>query len=70
MTFHLMSGLWYGLGIQLTEAFRPPVVATTHRYAAADVEMMRKGLEKAGVAGDLGVHFRPNDAGLQLLNGI
>nr|WP_280641137.1 hypothetical protein [Sinorhizobium meliloti] len=22
-------------------------VATTHRYAAADVEMMRKGLEKA-----------------------
>ncbi|MDW9433492.1 hypothetical protein GOA53_29380 [Sinorhizobium meliloti] len=24
-------------------------VATTHRYAAADIEMMRKGLEKAGV---------------------
>lgn len=22
MTFHPMSGLWYGLGIQLTEAFR------------------------------------------------
>ncbi len=27
-------------------------VATTHRYAAADVEMMRRGLEKAGVSGD------------------
>ncbi|WP_338149971.1 hypothetical protein [Sinorhizobium meliloti] len=45
-------------------------VATTHRYAAADVEMMRKGLEKARVAGDLGVRFRPNDAVLQLLNSI
>ncbi|WP_244622011.1 hypothetical protein [Neomesorhizobium albiziae] len=43
-------------------------VATTHRYAAADVEMMRKGLDKAGVAGHLGV--RPNDAVLQLLNSI
>ncbi len=45
-------------------------VATTHRYAAADVEMMRKGLEKAGVAGDLGLRFRPNDTVLQLLNSI
>ncbi|WP_158605859.1 tyrosine-type recombinase/integrase [Sinorhizobium meliloti] len=45
-------------------------VATTHRYAAADVEMMRKGLEKAGVSGDLGVRFRPDDAVLQLLNSI
>ncbi|WP_353621608.1 tyrosine-type recombinase/integrase [Mesorhizobium sp. C395A] len=45
-------------------------VATTHRYAAADVEMMRNGLEKAGVAGDHGVRFRPNDAVLQLLNSI
>jgi len=45
-------------------------VATTHRYAAADVEMMRKGLGKARVAGDLGVRFRPNDAVLQLLNSI
>lgn len=26
-------------------------VATTHRYATADVEMMRNGLEKAGVTG-------------------
>lgn len=45
-------------------------VATTHRYAAADVEMMRNGLEKAGVSGDLGARFRPNDAVLQLLNTI
>ncbi|TIL78001.1 MAG: integrase, partial [Mesorhizobium sp.] len=45
-------------------------VATTHRYAAADVEMMRNGLEKAGVTGDHGVRFRPNDSVLQLLNSI
>ncbi|MER8403098.1 tyrosine-type recombinase/integrase [Mesorhizobium sp. M1006] len=45
-------------------------VATTHRYAAADVEMMRNGLEKAGVTGAHGVRFRPNDSVLQLLNSI
>jgi len=45
-------------------------VATTHRYAAADVEMMRQGLEKAGVARDRGVRFRPPDAVLQLLDRI
>jgi integrase/recombinase XerD len=45
-------------------------VATTHRYAAADVEMMRRGLEKAGIAGVHGARFRPNDAVLQLLASI
>ncbi|MFC3320595.1 tyrosine-type recombinase/integrase [Mesorhizobium cantuariense] len=45
-------------------------VATTHRYAAADVEMMRKGLEKAGIDGNYGVRFQPNDAVLQLLDSI
>ena len=45
-------------------------VATTHRYAAADVEMMRRGLEKAGVSGDHGARFRPKDAVLQLLDRI
>jgi integrase/recombinase XerD len=45
-------------------------VATTHRYAAADVEMMRRGLEKAGVSGDRSARFQPNDAVLQLLNSI
>ncbi|WKL24436.1 tyrosine-type recombinase/integrase (plasmid) [Sinorhizobium meliloti] len=45
-------------------------VATTHRYAAADVEMMRNGLEKAGIEGDYGTRFRPTDAVLQLLNSI
>lgn len=45
-------------------------LATTHRYAAADVEMMRMGLEKAGVSGDCGARFRPNDALLQLLANI
>ena len=45
-------------------------VATTHRYAAADVEMMRRGLEKAGVSNDRSPCFRPNDAVLQLLASI
>nr|WP_201268627.1 hypothetical protein [Sinorhizobium meliloti] len=45
-------------------------VATTHRYAAADVEMMRNGLEKAGIEGDYRTRFRPTDAVLQLLNSI
>jgi integrase/recombinase XerD len=45
-------------------------VATTHRYAAADVEMMRRGLEKAGVSGNHGARFKPRDAVLQLLERI
>ncbi|MDF0523389.1 3-hydroxyacyl-CoA dehydrogenase NAD-binding domain-containing protein [Bradyrhizobium yuanmingense] len=45
-------------------------VATTHRYAAVDVEMMRRGLEKAGVSGDRSARFRPNDTILQLLASI
>ena len=45
-------------------------VATTHRYAAADVEMMRRGLDKAGVSGTHGVRFRPKDAVLKLLDSI
>jgi len=45
-------------------------VATTHRYVAADVEMMRRSLDKAGVSGDRGPRFRPNDAVLRLLDSI
>jgi site-specific recombinase XerD len=45
-------------------------VATTHRYAAADVEMMRRGLEKAGVSGADAARFKPKDAVLRLLEGI
>jgi integrase/recombinase XerD len=45
-------------------------VATTHRYAAADVEMMRRGLDKAGVAGKLPARFQPKDAVLLLLEAI
>ena len=45
-------------------------VATTHRYAAADVEMMRRGLDKAGIQ-DTAVHrFRPKDAVLSLLESL
>lgn len=45
-------------------------VATTHRYAAADVEMMRRGLDKAGVSGKQPARFQPKDAVLQLLETI
>lgn len=45
-------------------------VATTHRYAAADVEMMRRGLDKAGVAGKQPARFQPKDAVLLLLEAI
>ena len=45
-------------------------VATTHRYAAADVEMMRRGLDKAGVSGKHAARFEPKDAVLQLLERI
>jgi site-specific recombinase XerD len=45
-------------------------VATTHRYAAADVEMMRHGLEKAGIASKATPRFRPKDAILSLLENL
>lgn len=45
-------------------------VTTTHRYAAADVEMMRRGLDKAGIAANHPARFRPKDAVLRLLESI
>jgi integrase/recombinase XerD len=45
-------------------------VATTHRYAAADVEMMRRGLDMAGVSGKLPARFKPKDVVLHLLESI
>lgn len=45
-------------------------VATTHRYAAADVEMMRRGLDKAGVSGKLPARYQPKDSVLLLLESI
>jgi site-specific recombinase XerD len=45
-------------------------VATTHRYAAADVEMMRRGLDKAGIADKQPARFQPKDAVLRLLEAI
>jgi integrase/recombinase XerD len=42
-------------------------VATTHRYAEADVEMMRKSLKEADVTGDSGDRYQPTDAVLQIL---
>jgi integrase/recombinase XerD len=45
-------------------------VATTHRYAAADVEMMRRGLDMAGVSGKQPARFQPKDTVLLLLESI
>jgi len=42
-------------------------VATTHRYAEADVEMMRQSLKDAAVTGDRADRFLPTDAVLQIL---
>jgi len=42
-------------------------VATTHRYAEADVEMMRRALGGAGVSTGTPSRFRPKDAVLRLL---
>jgi site-specific recombinase XerD len=46
-------------------------VATTHRYASADVEMMRNSLQQAGIT-DIkeGARFQPKDEVLRLLEGI
>lgn len=45
-------------------------VATTHRYAAADVEMMRRSLDKAGIQSKLAPRFRPKDSVLSLLESL
>lgn len=45
-------------------------VTTTHRYAVADVEMMRRGLDKAGIQGSVPHRFRPKDAVLSLLDNL
>lgn len=45
-------------------------VATTHRYAAADVEMMRRGLDHAAVSGKHSVRFKAKDAVLRLLESV
>lgn len=45
-------------------------VATTHRYAEADVEMMRRSLELTGVSSGKLPRFRPKDAVLQLLANV
>jgi site-specific recombinase XerD len=45
-------------------------VATTHRYAAADVEMMRRSLDKAGIRGDVAHRFQPKDPVLSLLESL
>jgi site-specific recombinase XerD len=45
-------------------------VATTHRYAEADVEMMRKSLKDANVTGGGNDRYQPTDEVLQILENI
>jgi integrase/recombinase XerD len=45
-------------------------VSTTHRYAEADTEMMRRSLELAGIASRPGQRFRPKDSVLSILESI
>jgi site-specific recombinase XerD len=45
-------------------------VATTHRYAEADVEMMRQSLRQAEVTGAGADRYQPPDAVLQILESI
>jgi integrase/recombinase XerD len=45
-------------------------VTTTQRYAAADVEMMRRGLDRAAVSGEQPTRFTAKDAVLTLLENI
>lgn len=45
-------------------------VATTHRYAAADVEMMRRSLDKAAIGKSAALRFQPKDAVLSLLESL
>lgn len=45
-------------------------VATTHRYAAADVERIRRGLDKAALYGTAAHRFQPKDAVLSLLESL
>lgn len=42
----------------------------THRYVAAEVEMMRRSLGKAAVCGDRALRFMPKDAVLSLLENL
>ncbi len=44
-------------------------VATTHRYAEADVEMMREVLTRAGITTSRAPRYKPKDAVLRLLEG-
>jgi integrase/recombinase XerD len=45
-------------------------VTTTQRYAAADVEMMRRGIDRAAISGEQPARFKAKDAVLRLLENI
>jgi integrase/recombinase XerD len=45
-------------------------VATTHRYAEANVEMMRSSLEQAGISSSPAGRFHPTDSVLRMLEAV
>ncbi len=45
-------------------------VATTHRYAEADAEMMRQTLDAAGISTGPMIRFQPKDAVLRILENL
>jgi site-specific recombinase XerC len=45
-------------------------LSTTHRYAEADAEMMRRSLELAGVASRPVKRFKPKDSVLHILESL
>ena len=45
-------------------------VATTHRYAAADIEMMRHSLDEAGIQDEGTDHFKQKDSLISLLESL
>ena len=45
-------------------------IETTHKYMAADIELKRKAMEKAGASGNSGYHYKPSKDILAFLNSL
>lgn len=68
---HAMRLLQSGVDLVTIQAWLGHAqLATTHRYAEADVEMMRRSLERANVSTSRTRRFKPKDAVLELLESV
>jgi integrase/recombinase XerD len=65
-----MTLLQSGVDLLTIQAWLGHSQVATHRYAAADVEMMPRGLDDAATSGKQPARFKPKDAVLQLLESI